>query len=162
MFWLQVLNAIILVAAWFSMRKAPGYNHYDPETGEANDPSEYDNAHGSDPVVYNAVILSFYLFAPFWALYFVMGGVLAFIYGETSLQVGTSLSTFAFRLTCCRYPPDGQYNSTQMPTSLQSATMPTFGGMLLTVAPLLCLGLLLPLSFSQCTTILMRKGGSGE
>jgi len=80
MFWLQVLNAIILVAAWFSMRKAPGYNHYDPETGEANDPSEYDNAHGSDPVVYNAVILSFYLFAPFWALYFVMGGVLAFIY----------------------------------------------------------------------------------
>lgn len=79
---LQVLNAAILVAAWFSMRTGPGYNHYDSETGQKNPPSEYDNAYGSDPVVYNAVILSFYLFAPFWALYFVIGGVLAFIYGE--------------------------------------------------------------------------------
>jgi len=80
MIFLQILNAIILVAAWFSMKSAPSYNHYDADTGEKNDESEYDNAYGSDPVVYNAVILSFYLFAPFWALYFVIGGVLAFIY----------------------------------------------------------------------------------
>jgi acyl-CoA synthetase (AMP-forming)/AMP-acid ligase II len=80
MFWLQVLNGIILVAGWFSMRSGPSYNHYNPETGQKNPPEEYDNAYGSGPVVYNAVILSFYLFAPFWALYFVIGGVLAFIY----------------------------------------------------------------------------------
>lgn len=77
---LQVLNAVILIAAWFSMNGAPSYNHYDDETGEKNDPSEYNNAYGSEPVVYNAVILSFYLFAPFWNLYFIIGVVLAFIY----------------------------------------------------------------------------------
>lgn len=80
MFWLQLLNGVILVAGWFSMKGAPSYNHYDAETGEKNPPEEYNNELGSEPVVYNAVILSYYLFAPFWAIYFVMGGVLAFIY----------------------------------------------------------------------------------
>ena len=61
---LQVLNIGILVIAWFSMNKAPSYNHYDSETGaKVKNPDDYDNAYGSDPVVYNAVILSFYLFA---------------------------------------------------------------------------------------------------
>jgi hypothetical protein len=32
--------------------------------------------------VSNISILSFYLFSPCWVLYFVMGGILAFIYGE--------------------------------------------------------------------------------
>lgn len=80
MVFLQVLNALVMVAAWYSMKSAPSFNHYDSETGEPNPPLEYDNEYGSEPVVYNAVILSFYLFAPFWALYFVMGCVLAFIY----------------------------------------------------------------------------------
>ena len=62
------------------MRSGPSYNHYDAETGEANPPSDYNNDYGSEPVVYNAVILSFYLFAPFWMIYFAIGGVLAFIY----------------------------------------------------------------------------------
>lgn len=78
---LQGLNAVILVASWVAMKNGPSYNHYNSEKGEAvEDPDEYDNAYGSDPVVYNAVILSFYLFPPFWTIYFVMGGVLAFIY----------------------------------------------------------------------------------
>ena len=79
MFWIQVFNIVVLVAAWFSTRKAPSYNHYNDD-GSKNDHSEYDNAYKSDPVVYNAVILSFYLFAPFWSLYFVIGTALAFIY----------------------------------------------------------------------------------
>ena len=54
MIWLQVLNAAILVAAWFSMRSGPSYNHYDPETGAPNPPEEYNNEYGSEPVVYNA------------------------------------------------------------------------------------------------------------
>jgi hypothetical protein len=78
----QVLNIVILTTGWFSLRHGPSYNHYDRYTGEQNEQSEYDNAHGSGPVVSNAVILSFYLFSPFWVLYFVIGGILAFIYGE--------------------------------------------------------------------------------
>lgn len=76
----QILNAVILVVAWFAMKGQPTFNHYDPDTGEKLDASEYDNDYRSPPVVGNAVVLSFYLFAPFWALYFVIGGILAFIY----------------------------------------------------------------------------------
>mmetsp|Transcript_99 Transcript_99/g.175 ORF Transcript_99/g.175 Transcript_99/m.175 type:complete len:1042 (+) Transcript_99:354-3479(+) len=72
---LQVLNAVILATAWFSMRNGKGYNHYDVETGKTNDPSDYTNG-----VTSNVAALSFYLFGPFWALYFIMGVVLAFLY----------------------------------------------------------------------------------
>jgi hypothetical protein len=78
----QVLNALILISGWFSLRNGPSYNHYDGHTGEKNEQSDYNDAPGSDAVGFNAAILSFYLFAPFWVLYFVMGGILAFIYGE--------------------------------------------------------------------------------
>lgn len=66
---LQVLNEVIVVVAWFSMRNGEGYVKGGP------DPEP-----GSGPIVSNAAVLSFYLFTPFWALYFVMGAVLAFIY----------------------------------------------------------------------------------
>lgn len=66
---LQVLNEVIVVVAWFSMRNGEPYVYGGP------DPEP-----GSGPIVSNAAVLSFYLFTPFWALYFVMGAVLAFIY----------------------------------------------------------------------------------
>ncbi len=79
---IQVLNVLILTSSWFTFKHGPSYNHYDKYTGLKNEPSEYNNTHGSNPVLSNQVILSFYLFAPFWMVYFVMGGILAFIYGE--------------------------------------------------------------------------------
>ena len=78
----QVLNVLILISGWFSLQNGPSYNHYDAHTGEKNEQSDYNDAPGSDAVGFNAAILSFYLFALFWVLYFVMGGILAFIYGE--------------------------------------------------------------------------------
>jgi len=80
MIFCQVLNLVILVAAWFSMNSLASFNHYDPDTGKKNPASEYENEYGSPAVWGNAVVLSFYLFAPFWALYFVIGGILAFMY----------------------------------------------------------------------------------
>jgi len=65
---LQVLNEVIVIVAWFSMKDGQGYTE-----GETPEP-------GSAPIVTNAAVLSFYLFTPFWALYFVIGAVLAFIY----------------------------------------------------------------------------------
>lgn len=91
------------------MRSGPSYNHYDAETGEANPPSEYNNEYGSEPVVYNAVILSFYLFAPFWMIYFAIGGVLAFIYDAYKVRIGFGPATFmcdnpsCINMICCFY-----------------------------------------------------------
>lgn len=79
---MQALNVVILTTAWIFLRHGPSYRHVDGYTGEKNEQSEYDNAYGSDPVVSNIYILFFYLFSPCWMLYFVMGGILAFIYGE--------------------------------------------------------------------------------
>ena len=45
-FFLQVLNATILVCAWLSMRSGPSYNHFNLNE-EVNDPSEYNNEYGA-------------------------------------------------------------------------------------------------------------------
>lgn len=58
MFGLQALNAVIVCAIWFAMRGGPSYNHWSPDTGEQNTPSEFDNEYGSPAVKHNAIVLS--------------------------------------------------------------------------------------------------------
>eukprot|EP00957_Ditylum_brightwellii_P211969 15366816-Ditylum_brightwellii.AAC.1 len=60
----MILNIAILVAAWFVFKDAPQYNN-----GDYNEAKNW-----------NIGILSFYLFGPFWALYFVIGIATAFLY----------------------------------------------------------------------------------
>jgi len=61
---LMLLNIIILLAAVFITKDAPRYDDGDYEAAKN----------------WNIGILSFYLFGPFWALYFVIGMVTAFLY----------------------------------------------------------------------------------
>lgn len=61
---LMLLNVAILVAAWFIMKEAPPYKDGNYEAAKN----------------WNIGILSFYLFGPFWALYFVIGAATAFLY----------------------------------------------------------------------------------
>lgn len=72
---LLVANLALLLTTWFVSKDYEGYNHYDESTGEANDVGEYEDASA-----HNATILSWYLFSPFWMLYFVIGAVTAFLY----------------------------------------------------------------------------------
>jgi hypothetical protein len=72
---LMVLNAAILLGAWYGWKDGEGYNHYNPVTGEKNPVEEY-----NDASAHNAAVLSFYLFGPFWMLYFVIGACAAFLY----------------------------------------------------------------------------------
>jgi len=72
---LLMVNNAILATAWFSMRKAGGYNHYNAVTGEKNYVEDYEDGKWT-----NISALSFYLFGPFWALYFLIGTVTAFLY----------------------------------------------------------------------------------
>ena len=72
---LQILNAAILIGAWFIWRDGEGYDHYDPATGLPNSIEER-----KDGSVRNIGVLSFYLFGPFWMIYFVIGACLAFLY----------------------------------------------------------------------------------
>jgi len=60
---LLLLNITILLVAWFTLSGAPSYYE------------DYETARD-----YNIMVLSFYLFSPFWALYFVIGSALAFLY----------------------------------------------------------------------------------
>ena len=60
---LMILNVTILVGFWFFARDAPNF-------GE-----DYDEAAN-----WNLGILTFYLFGPFWVLYFVIGIATAFLY----------------------------------------------------------------------------------
>jgi hypothetical protein len=71
---LLLLNAAILVSSWFLFRYGEGYNHFRPETGVTT-LSEYTDGHHT-----NALVLSYYLFGPFWGIYFVIGAALAFLY----------------------------------------------------------------------------------
>lgn len=76
MFVLQLINAMLLFSSWIFMKYGEDYNHYNVDTGEQNDPTEY----SSDGVYYNVAVLAFYLFGPFWIVYFIIGVILAFIY----------------------------------------------------------------------------------
>lgn len=68
---LLVLNFIILTATWFASRDKKGYGYYTVESNEDVN---------VDATRHNIAVLGFYLFSPFWILYFVIGMVLAFIY----------------------------------------------------------------------------------
>lgn len=62
---LMICNAAILVGAWFAFRGGSSFDNADEDVEARN---------------HSIAILSFYLFGPFWALYFVMGAVAAFLY----------------------------------------------------------------------------------
>ena len=70
---LQVLNVLVVYSAFVVMREGEGYNSPSEIEGEQSNAV-------TDGMPYNVAVLSFYLFGPFWIMYFVIGGVLAFIY----------------------------------------------------------------------------------
>lgn len=73
-----ILNYVLLIATWFPLRDGPGYNHYDRETGERNSVEDYNE--DKDAFMLNAKILGWYLFSPFWMIYFIIGACTAFLY----------------------------------------------------------------------------------
>lgn len=72
------VNLLIVLSFWYGYAvDATGYGFFDPLTGEPAVPSDAQMAAaGKD----NAAILGFYLFAPFWMVYFVAGMCAAFLY----------------------------------------------------------------------------------
>ena len=99
---LLVLNAAIIAGAWFTLRDYSSseytersltnvFDHYDDEgafdvviSEEAVPPDdEYNDTDvisNSAAVNVNVYVLSYYLFGPFWALYFIIGVCTAFLY----------------------------------------------------------------------------------
>ena len=73
---LLLLNVAILLAGWFIMKDAPPYKDGDYGT----DAPPYKDGDYETSKNWNIGILSFYLFSPFWALYFVIGTATAFLY----------------------------------------------------------------------------------
>lgn len=75
---LLAANVAVLAAFWFGFAQdATGYGNFDPQTGQrVETTAEQVQAAGAD----NAVILGFYLFSPFWILFFVLGIFAAFLY----------------------------------------------------------------------------------
>ena len=71
---LLILNAVIITASWFGFKDGEGYGHYNTD-GSTNSPDDY-----TDGVNQNIGVLSFYLFGPFWMLYFITGVCAAFLY----------------------------------------------------------------------------------
>ena len=71
---LLVVNAAIITSAWFIWKDREGYGHYD-SNGKAVKPSNY-----TDGRAQNIGVLSFYLFGPFWQLYFIIGVATAFLF----------------------------------------------------------------------------------
>ena len=72
---LQILNFFIIFTAFVVMREGEGYS-----PSEIEDKQQSEQTFVTDGMPYNVAVLSFYLFGPFWILYFVIGGVLAFLY----------------------------------------------------------------------------------
>ena len=71
---LQGINIFILLLTWFLFENYSGYNHYD-ENGNRNDVENF-----TDGRLGNWIGLGWYLFSPFWILYFVIGACAAFLY----------------------------------------------------------------------------------
>jgi acyl-CoA synthetase (AMP-forming)/AMP-acid ligase II/peptidoglycan/LPS O-acetylase OafA/YrhL len=73
-----VINALIVLAFWYGyVIDANGYGFFDRITGESTSPSPLQiELAGKE----NLVILGFYLFAPFWMVYFIAGMCAAFLY----------------------------------------------------------------------------------
>ena len=72
---LQILNFLIIFTAFVVMREGEGYS-----PSEIEDKQQSEQTFVTDGMTYNVAVLSFYIFGPFWILYFVIGGVLAFLY----------------------------------------------------------------------------------
>ncbi len=72
----SILNYIILGVTWLLVKDAEGYNIYNTESGEKNSANDYNE----DAFLDNAIVLGWYLFSPFWMLYFVAGACAAFLY----------------------------------------------------------------------------------
>ncbi|WP_415259672.1 AMP-binding protein [Pseudomonas chlororaphis] len=72
------LNVLILLGFWYGYAAdATGYGFFDPLTGEKLIPSIAQMEMADKD---NAIMLGFYLFAPFWMVYFVVGMCAAFLY----------------------------------------------------------------------------------
>ncbi|WP_045883392.1 AMP-binding protein [Pseudomonas chlororaphis] len=72
------LNGLILLGFWYGYAAdATGYGFFDPLSGDRLVPSASQMAMADKD---NAVMLGFYLFAPFWMVYFVAGMCAAFLY----------------------------------------------------------------------------------
>jgi len=73
-----VLNLVIVLGFWFGYAvDVQGFGMFDPLTGLQTTPSAAQVASGGQE---NAIVLGFYLFAPFWMVYFVVGMCAAFLY----------------------------------------------------------------------------------
>ena len=71
-------NIIILLGFWYGYAiDATGYGLFDPITGLRSIPTPSQVEIASHD---NAVVLGFYLFAPFWMVYFIAGMCAAFVY----------------------------------------------------------------------------------
>ena len=82
---LLVFNLTLLSVTWSATKDYAGYNHFDEVTGEKNDVDDFEDGHHDvddfeDGRRHNLNILSWYLFSPFWILYFGIGVVTAFLY----------------------------------------------------------------------------------
>ena len=80
--WLTILglvvNVVILLGFWYGYAvDGIGAGFYDQVTGLKTVPNAAQLATASQD---NAVILGFYLFAPFWMVYFIVGACAAFLY----------------------------------------------------------------------------------
>lgn len=73
--WLLISNTVILVTTWIIAKDYDGYSHYNETSGVKNPPEVY-----RDASEHNAAVLAWYLFSPFWMLYFAIGVVAAFLY----------------------------------------------------------------------------------
>lgn len=72
------MNVLILLGFWYGYAAdATGYGFFDQLTGEKISPSIAQMEMADKD---NAVMLGFYLFAPFWMVYFVVGMCAAFLY----------------------------------------------------------------------------------
>jgi len=73
---LLILNCIFLVLTWILVKDVKSYNIYNAKTGKKNESAEYNEKAFLD----NAIVLGWYLFSPFWMLYFAIGACAAFLY----------------------------------------------------------------------------------
>jgi len=77
-------SIIIVMTMWFaalSLDDKIAEIHQDWENvGEDGSDKEESNGDNSDEWLHNSLVLGFYLFAPFWMIYFIIGIVLAFVY----------------------------------------------------------------------------------
>lgn len=73
--WSLISNLLILIVTWEIAKGYEGYKHYDGISGNKNPPDLQEDASA-----HNAAVLAWYLFSPFWMLYFAIGTVAAFLY----------------------------------------------------------------------------------